>query len=92
MSIQDLEILLRYYLKTKIILKNYTIYNFFQIIGLISQENRSVPFEVVLESFVKEIYISNTDDSNQNYKSISIKQTVLHQVILLMVDMKITTG
>lgn len=66
--------------------------NIFQICGILSQVYSSVPFEVLLESFVKEISISNTNILNQQHKSVIINETTLHQVILLMVEMKITTA
>ncbi|CAG9815252.1 unnamed protein product, partial [Phaedon cochleariae] len=65
-----------------------------QLCGLISQSNKSVLSEVLLDSYVKEITgSSNPEECHSHYqKAAYIDNTVLEQVVLFMVDMKITTS
>lgn len=63
----------------------------FQLCGILSHSNNPSPIsEVLLESYVKEINISNIEIPHQ-HKSVTVNTTALEQVVLLMVDMKITT-
>ncbi|KAG5893112.1 hypothetical protein JTB14_019316 [Gonioctena quinquepunctata] len=64
--------------------------NVVQLCGIISQINSSVPTEIYLESFVKEICSSCPQDAD--HKTALIDGFSLEQIVLLMVDMKITTS
>ncbi|CAG9772745.1 unnamed protein product [Ceutorhynchus assimilis] len=61
-----------------------------QLVGVLSQANRTCPEEVFLESFTKDV--SETPEQVLQHKSIIMNGTTMEQVILVMVDMKIDTG
>ncbi|KAJ8947314.1 hypothetical protein NQ318_004566 [Aromia moschata] len=59
-----------------------------QLCGVLSEANRSTQFEIPLDSFVKELNNCNTQ---AHHKTIIIDGSAIEQVVLLMVEMKITT-
>ncbi|XP_074033388.1 anaphase promoting complex subunit 1 isoform X2 [Leptinotarsa decemlineata] len=66
--------------------------NIVQLCGILSEINKSVPSEICLETFAKEISGVFPQEHHTPHKATLIDNSALEQVVLFMVDMKITTS